>query len=66
MCAIAATRRYGVTNEEIFNVLNRFGGVEHRIEYVKTVNGVDFYNDSKATSVKSTQIALNAFDKRTS
>lgn len=65
MCAIAATRRYGVTNEEIFNVLNRFGGVEHRIEYVKTVNGIDFYNDSKATNVKSTQIALNAFDKPT-
>ena len=65
MCAIAATRRYGVTNEEIFNVLNRFGGVEHRIEYVKTVNGVDFYNDSKATNVKSTQIALNAFDRPT-
>lgn len=65
MCAIAATKKYGVTNEEIFNVLNRFGGVEHRIEFVKNVNGVEFYNDSKATNVKSTQIALNAFDKPT-
>ena len=65
MCAIAATKKYGVTNEEIFNVLNRFGGVEHRIEFVKNVNGVDFYNESKATNVKSTQIALNAFDKPT-
>ena len=65
MCAIAATRKYGVTNNEIYNVLNRFGGVEHRIEFVKNVNGVEFYNDSKATNVKSTQIALNAFDKPT-
>ena len=65
MCAIAATKRYGVTNEEIFNVLNRFGGVEHRIEFVKDINGVEFYNDSKATNVKSTQIALSAFDKPT-
>lgn len=65
MCAIAATKNYGVTNEEIFNVLNVFGGVEHRIEFVRSVNGVDFYNDSKATNVKSTQIALNAFNKPT-
>lgn len=65
MCAIAATKKYGVTNEEIFNVLNVFGGVEHRIEFVRNVNGVDYYNDSKATNVKSTQIALNAFNKPT-
>ena len=65
MCAIAATKIYGVTNEDIFNVLNVFGGVEHRIEFVRNVNGVDFYNDSKATNVKSTQIALNAFNKPT-
>ena len=65
MCAIAATKKYGVTNEEIFSVLNVFGGVEHRIEFVRNVNGVDYYNDSKATNVKSTQIALNAFSKPT-
>ena len=65
MCAIAATKIYGVTNNDIFNVLNRFGGVEHRIEFVKEINGVEFYNDSKATNVKSTQIALSAFNKPT-
>ena len=65
MCAIAATKKYGVTNQEIFNVLNVFGGVEHRIEFVRNINGVDFYNDSKATNVKSTQIALNAFKNPT-
>ena len=44
---------------------NNFYGVEHRIEYVATINGIDFYNDSKATNVKSTQIALSAFNKPT-
>ena len=65
MCAIAATKYYGVKNESIFNVLNTFGGVEHRIEYVKTLSNIEFYNDSKATNVKSTQIALSAFNKPT-
>ena len=37
MCAIAATKKYGVTNKDIFNVLNNFYGVEHRIEYVATL-----------------------------
>lgn len=65
MCAIAASFNYGVTKEDVYNVLTKFTGVEHRIEYVRTLNGIDFYNDSKATNVKSTQIALSAFDKPT-
>lgn len=65
MCAIAATRPFGVTNKVIYNVLSRFNGVEHRIEYVKTIDGIEFYNDSKATNVKSTQIALSSFNKPT-
>lgn len=65
MCAIAATKKYGVTNKDIYNVLKRFSGVAHRIEYVSTINNIDFYNDSKATNVKSTQIALSAFNKPT-
>lgn len=61
MCAIAATKQLGITNKEIKEVLNKFAGVEHRLEFVDKVNGVDFYNDSKATNVKSTEIALGAF-----
>ena len=61
MCAIGATKRYGISNEAIRNVLIRFAGVEHRIEFVDKINGREFYNDSKATNVKSTQIALNSF-----
>ena len=36
--------------------------MEHRIEFVAKINGREFYNDSKATNVKSTEIALNAFN----
>lgn len=65
MCAIAATKPFGVTKETVCKVLKEFGGVEHRIEYVGQLNGVEFYNDSKSTNVKSTQIALNTFKNPT-
>ena len=42
-----------------------FGGVEHRLEYVRTLNNVMYYNDSKATNTVSTTIALKAFNKPT-
>lgn len=65
MAATLAYARFTDNFEPIRRVLKEFGGVEHRLEYVKTVNGREFYNDSKATNVKSTQIALNAFNKPT-
>ncbi|MFP5261151.1 MAG: UDP-N-acetylmuramoyl-L-alanine--D-glutamate ligase [Blastocatellia bacterium] len=43
--------------------IKRFKGVEHRIEYVAEINGIKFYNDSKATNVDSTAKALEAFDR---
>lgn len=65
MCAIIATKQIGISNEIIKEVLNKFTGVEHRIEFVAKINGREFYNDSKATNVKSTEIALNAFNTPT-
>lgn len=65
MAAIIVAKEFGVSNEDIITVLTTFIGVEHRIEYVKTINGREFYNDSKATNVKSTQIALASFEKPT-
>lgn len=65
MCAIAATYNFGVTKKDIKDVLSKFAGVEHRIEFVTRLNDRDFYNDSKATNVKSTQIALSAFNTPT-
>lgn len=65
MAAIAVVKELGVKNDVIISVLKTFGGVEHRIEYFKTINNIDFYNDSKATNIKSTQTALSLFTKPT-
>ncbi len=65
MAAIAVVKELGIDNEVIISVLKTFCGVEHRIEYVKTINNIDFYNDSKATNITSTQIALSSFTKPT-
>ena len=65
MSAIIATKEIGIINETIKEVLGKFTGVEHRIEFVKKIKGREFYNDSKATNVKSTEIALNAFNTST-
>ena len=65
MCAIMIAKYYKVKTNIIVDVLKEFSGVEHRIEYTRTINGIEFYNDSKATNVTSTQIALSAFKKPT-
>jgi UDP-N-acetylmuramoylalanine--D-glutamate ligase len=44
------------------NATRRFKGVEHRLEYVAEIDGIKFYNDSKATNVDSTVKALEAFE----
>lgn len=64
-CAIGVVKHYGVKNAAIIKVLEDFGGVEHRLEYVRTLNNVMYYNDSKATNTVSTTIALKAFNKPT-
>jgi UDP-N-acetylmuramoylalanine--D-glutamate ligase len=65
MAAIAIVKELGVENNVIISILKTFGGVEHRIEYVKTINNIDFYNDSKSTNITSTQIALSSFTRPT-
>ena len=63
MAAIMAVKEYNVSNEIIFDVVSNFKGVEHRLEYVDTVNGVEYYNDTEATNIKCCQIALSSFHK---
>jgi UDP-N-acetylmuramoylalanine--D-glutamate ligase len=58
--AIAATRA-GVERAAIAAGVRSFRAVEHRLEFVRKLSGVDFYNDSKATSVDATLKALDAF-----
>ena len=63
MAAIMVAKEFGVTNEIIEEVISNFRGVEHRLEYVDTVLGRRFYNDTEATNIKCTQIALSSFEK---
>ena len=60
-----AVKQLNVSNDVIKNELNEFRGVEHRIEFVKELNGRNFYNDSKATNTTSTRIALDSFNTPT-
>lgn len=62
MAAAIASARVGVPHEAIAAAVRTFHAVEHRLEFVRNLSGVDFYNDSKATSVDATLKALDAFD----
>ena len=62
MAAALMARFAGSTLEQIGPAVESFPGVEHRIEFVRKLRGVDFYNDSKATNVDATLKALAAFD----
>ena len=59
--AILVAKRLNVSNHIIESVLKNFKGVEHRLEYVDEINGITFYNDTEATNIKCTQIALSSF-----
>lgn len=65
MASIMVVKELGVTKEDINKVLTTFMGVEHRLEYVNTVNNRTFYNDTEATNIKCTQIALSSFEEPT-
>ena len=65
LAAIMVCKEMGVSNKAICDVLTTFTGVEHRLEYVDTVDGVRYYNDTEATNIKCTQIALSSFDQDT-
>src|SRR5262249_38114776 len=62
MAAAAAARLAGAGLAGIAGAVRSFRAVEHRLEFVRTARGVDFYNDSKATNVDATLKALEAFD----
>ncbi|MGD0499525.1 MAG: UDP-N-acetylmuramoyl-L-alanine--D-glutamate ligase [Bryobacteraceae bacterium] len=61
LAASIAAARAGVAHAVISSAVGSFRAVEHRLEFVRKVGGIDFYNDSKATSVDATLKALSAF-----
>ncbi len=60
LAALAAGLACGASPESMRETVRNFQGVEHRIEYVTEIDGVRFYNDSKATSVDATSKAIEA------
>jgi len=61
LAALAAGLACGAAPESMRQTIKRFAPVEHRLEFVSEIEGVEFYNDSKATSVDATLKALEAF-----
>ncbi len=62
MCAVIVGKILSISNDTIIKSLNTFKGVEHRIEFIREINGVKYYNDSKATNVDSVIVALKSFE----
>ncbi len=65
MAAVAITINMGVPVDIIIDTILGFKGVEHRIEYVNTINGVTYYNDSKGTNPDASIKAIEAMTKPT-
>ena len=61
LAAVCAARLAGVASAAIGRAIGKFQAVEHRLEYVATINGVEYYNDSKATNVDATAKAVASF-----
>jgi UDP-N-acetylmuramoylalanine--D-glutamate ligase len=64
LAAVVAARLAGAQPSQVASGIRSFQGVEHRIEFVAEVQGVRYYNDSKATNVDATLKALDSFPGR--
>ena len=63
LSAVAATSIARAKSSDISSVASGFEGLEHRIEWVRTVRGIDFVNDSKGTNVGSVNKSLASFSR---
>jgi len=57
------TEKIGIDKQIIKRAIHQFKAVEHRLEYVKTIDNVKFYNDSKATNFSATLSAVESFEE---
>ena len=62
MCMLGVVKEFNIPDDIIIDYLKEFKGVEHRIEFVRNINDISFYNDSKATNTESTIVALKSFN----
>ncbi len=65
MAAILMTREMGVDMDRIIRQVKAFQAVEHRVEFVRTVYGVDYYNDSKGTNPDAAIKGIQSMNKPT-
>ena len=65
MAALAISEAFGVPEQTVLAVIRGFHAVEHRIEFVATKNGVDYYNDSKGTNPDAAIQGIKAMSKPT-
>jgi UDP-N-acetylmuramoylalanine--D-glutamate ligase len=63
LAAVAAAAPLGASPDAMRRVLRSYAGLEHRLESVGVVEGVEFVNDSKATNVGSLEVALESFER---
>jgi|LQYC01.1.fsa_nt_gi UDP-N-acetylmuramoylalanine--D-glutamate ligase len=63
LAAIGASEVCGCSPEKIQEALENFQGLHHRIEFVQEINGISFYNDSKATNIDALLKSLQSFSK---
>ena len=62
LVSVCAAEALGLTAQQIEEAVSSFRGVEHRVEFVREINGIKYYNDSKGTNVDATRIALKSFN----
>jgi len=62
-CVLAVCSALGMDEGIVRDALGDFSGLAHRLEHVRTMNGVDFINDSKSTSPSATVVALESLDQ---
>lgn len=64
MASVISAKIFGIEKDYIRKTLENFKGVEHRLEYVRELEGIKYYNDSKATNVNSVWYALKGFSEK--
>ena len=64
ICAAIAATKSLVDIDTQIKAISKFAGVEHRLEYIRTINGIEWYNDSIGTSPSRTIAGLNSFDEK--